>query len=1118
MSSTRSRRCRVPLRLVLAALVLFSATASAATSPPEPPTCHDRYDRAVAELRFGRVRASLATLDALVRACRDDALLAKTNFLRAEVLLLDGDWDAADAAARAARDWTADWTANPAATSAPSSRRPPLPAHRARALAAADRVLASSASTRRAHARASSHLAAGRHEAAFWTATSAIDTSPRAAHLYVLRARASVELDLYARARLDVAAALRLDPAGADAADAFLALADGLRRCVRTRRALRAAVGVARDCLRVDPEANACRARLRADLALVRLADAADVAESRREWRDAATTLLAFRDADVEEIFRLETDAGLCRVESRAARAIARVGVGVGVMREADAATAAAAEAAIRACAAALPGLEAAATENAAVDGGNAAVALARAWVDRGWARLLRGMVDAADADAAAAGRALDDANPGRSGEREEDETDDDDDDDDEEGTDDDENDEGKETLSPSSSSSSSSAALHASSPFASASDSDPANPSAAARRAIRELRRAIASAREASAPKDLYELLGVSRADAEAEDWRARLKRAYRRLALLYHPDKNPADPEVAAAKFLEISEAYRVLSDDARRREYDATGRAGDADGNADGTPARPRGRDRGDAHRPPGSPEEWSFKFDKRDVGADGVARGRWRHRDTGEETEGERDVSPPERKNPCRRKHACVAGRGGVPTPGALRGHARAIATRVTDANSARNVAAARVVVNHLALQTLDVRFTHAHARGTSPGSKTTRPRGVRHERSGEGERADSGIRDPMRAVVRARIVALVRAVHAALAVGERAGPARATLDPGVAADVAEAAAAARGDFERLVAAFTSRGYSGGWSGGRDGADLREMTAAAKSIAGAAAEELRRRGALGAHVAAAAGVVGDDGNDPAVVSAAAVAAAEELCDAPGVLYRVLRVPTPEEVRAADAPAGEDDATSSSDRWTYAAWGGGPPGNARGDGAPGYVVRPGDVLTYEVKWYPVQTVDPDDPVAGVDPRDEDEFSEEEPEETSSGGGGFFPREGAAAADSDPPALVALDVETEDGVRLSATRATDQHGLLAHPSADLRGAMRTRGVAGWLTRRVPFPREMHGRTLTSWMAGCEHDAPARVRASLRNIRVIGEDGEEAYVALGSTGRPRVVSDEDDE
>ena len=539
---------------------------------------------------------------------------------------------------------------------------------------------------------------------------------------------------------------------------------------------------------------------------------------------------------------------------------------------------------------------------------------------------------------------------------------------------------------------------------------------------------------------------------------------------------------------------------------------------------------------------------FKFDKRDVGADGVARGRWRHRDTGEEKEGERDVSPPERKNPCRRKHACVAGRGGVPTPGALRGHARTLKTRVTDANSARNVAAARLVVNHLALQTLDVRFTHAHARGYPPGSKNARPRGVRpdtetgteSESAAEYERARGrgpgpGLEsEPMRAVVRARIVALVHAVHVALTVGERAGPSRAPLDPGVAADVAEAAAAvARGEPERaLVSAFTSRGYSGGWSGGRDGADLREMTAAVKSIAGAAAGELRLRGALGAPVAAAAVVVGDDANDPDVVSAAAVAAAEELCDAPGVSYRVLRVPTPEEVDAANEPAGEDDATFSisSDRWTYAAWGGGTPGNARGDDDDdaGYVVRPGDVLTYEVKWYPVQTVDPDDPVMGVDPRGEDDHSEEEPDETSGGGGGgeggFFPRDGASSAssdsdsDSDPPALVALDVETEDGVRLSATRATDQHGLLAHPSADLRGAMRTRGVAGWLTRRVPFPREMHGRTLTRWMAGCEHDAPARVRASLRNVRVIGEDGEEAYVALGSTGRPRVVSDEDDE
>jgi hypothetical protein len=54
--------------------------------------------------------------------------------------------------------------------------------------------------------------------------------------------------------------------------------------------------------------------------------------------------------------------------------------------------------------------------------------------------------------------------------------------------------------------------------------------------------------------------VLGLTRADADAEDWRHRLKQAYRRLALLYHPDKNPSDPEAAAARFLEVSAAYKV------------------------------------------------------------------------------------------------------------------------------------------------------------------------------------------------------------------------------------------------------------------------------------------------------------------------------------------------------------------------------------------------------------------------------------------------------------------------------------------------------------------------------------------------------------------------------
>ena len=69
---------------------------------------------------------------------------------------------------------------------------------------------------------------------------------------------------------------------------------------------------------------------------------------------------------------------------------------------------------------------------------------------------------------------------------------------------------------------------------------------------------------------RDYYELLGVERSAS-----RDQIKQAYRRLALQYHPDRNPA-PD-AAANFREIAEAYAVLSDDAKRREYDTSGHAG-------------------------------------------------------------------------------------------------------------------------------------------------------------------------------------------------------------------------------------------------------------------------------------------------------------------------------------------------------------------------------------------------------------------------------------------------------------------------------------------------------------------------------------------------------------
>jgi molecular chaperone DnaJ len=70
--------------------------------------------------------------------------------------------------------------------------------------------------------------------------------------------------------------------------------------------------------------------------------------------------------------------------------------------------------------------------------------------------------------------------------------------------------------------------------------------------------------------PRDYYEILGVARG-ASAED----LKRAYRKLAMQVHPDRNSA-PD-AEAKFKEISEAYQVLSDPEKRSTYDRFGHAG-------------------------------------------------------------------------------------------------------------------------------------------------------------------------------------------------------------------------------------------------------------------------------------------------------------------------------------------------------------------------------------------------------------------------------------------------------------------------------------------------------------------------------------------------------------
>ncbi len=73
---------------------------------------------------------------------------------------------------------------------------------------------------------------------------------------------------------------------------------------------------------------------------------------------------------------------------------------------------------------------------------------------------------------------------------------------------------------------------------------------------------------------KEYYEILGIAN-DAPLED----IKTAYRRLALMYHPDKNPGDQD-AEEQFKLISEAYQVLSDSEKRQLYDLYGHAGLAD----------------------------------------------------------------------------------------------------------------------------------------------------------------------------------------------------------------------------------------------------------------------------------------------------------------------------------------------------------------------------------------------------------------------------------------------------------------------------------------------------------------------------------------------------------
>ena len=74
---------------------------------------------------------------------------------------------------------------------------------------------------------------------------------------------------------------------------------------------------------------------------------------------------------------------------------------------------------------------------------------------------------------------------------------------------------------------------------------------------------------------KDYYGILGVGRNATEGE-----IKKAYRKLAMKYHPDRNPGKEKEANEKFKQINEAYEVLGDPEKRKQYDMYGQVGTGD----------------------------------------------------------------------------------------------------------------------------------------------------------------------------------------------------------------------------------------------------------------------------------------------------------------------------------------------------------------------------------------------------------------------------------------------------------------------------------------------------------------------------------------------------------
>ena len=117
---------------------------------------------------------------------------------------------------------------------------------------------------------------------------------------------------------------------------------------------------------------------------------------------------------------------------------------------------------------------------------------------------------------------------------------------------------------------------------------------------------------------KDFYAVLGISSSASQDE-----IKKQYRRLAAKHHPDKNPNDAK-SAERFKEISEAYTVLGDAAKRKQYDEMrrlGAFGGFGGSRSGPGPRPsRSGPRSGAGGPAGAGDE-NFRFQDFDIGGIG-----------------------------------------------------------------------------------------------------------------------------------------------------------------------------------------------------------------------------------------------------------------------------------------------------------------------------------------------------------------------------------------------------------------------------------------------------------------------------------------------------------------